>query len=63
MELGSMLRMIDSRVWISDRRVAERTDEGTVIERSSKNNDMMKSKEEEERDDGCVLVAIVMVLS
>ena len=52
MELGSMLRMIDSRAWISDRRVAERTDEGTT---SSKNKNM-SSKEDR---DGCIIAAIV----
>ena len=58
MELGSMLRMIDSRAWISDRRVAERTDEGKMSETSSKSKDMSSNEEE----DGCVLAAIVIVL-
>jgi len=43
--------------------VADRTDEGTISERSRKNKDMMNTKEEEaEEEDGSILTAIVMVL-
>lgn len=45
------------RIWILDWRVVERVDEGIIVEISSKNNDVSSKRKE----DGCVLVVIVMV--